>query len=193
MRWWYLRHGLHWPPVLGCCLAAGLVAAVVEQWPATALALLPIMLGACAAAAGFLFDEPALAVVAVTPRGAAWRRTTRLGVVAAPAITWVLLVHAEPGQALPVPGWLLAGIAASVLFAGLAALAGRHDVAAPGSQLAALAVVGALAPVVVTMFTGWDTPYPLDTFSSSAWWAWLVVAAVAGGVLVGALRPGLRR
>ena len=57
MRLWYLRRGVAWQPVLGCCAAAAVAAALLARWPSTAVLLLPLALAALAAGAAFLFDE----------------------------------------------------------------------------------------------------------------------------------------
>ena len=49
-----------------------------------------MLLACCAAAAAFAYDENALPVVAVTPRGAGWRRANRLGVTLVPLSAWAL-------------------------------------------------------------------------------------------------------
>jgi hypothetical protein len=73
-RLWYLRRGVAWLPVLGGCGAAVVMALLLERWPTTALVVAPSLLTCCAAAAAFAFDEDAVQVVAVTPRGSRWRR-----------------------------------------------------------------------------------------------------------------------
>ena len=193
-RWWYLRRAIPWGALLGCCATALVVAGLLALWPSSAIVTLPAMLACCAAAAGFVFDEVAAAVVAVTPRGAGWRRTARLGVVLLPLAVWTGLVLARPGD-LPLAraAWWLAGAAAMLLAAGLAALASRREVAAPGSQLAALVALAAISPVVVTSFLGWSTVYPVGDFGDGARGFWLVVAGCGGVLCVAALRPGIRR
>ena len=189
MRWWYLRRGVAWPALLGCATAAAVLAGALERWPSSALVLLPAMLGCCAASASFVFDEGAGAVVAVTPRGAGWRRTTRLLVVGVPLAAWGLVVSLRPGD-LPLHrgGWWLAGAAAILLASGVAAGAARER-PSPGRLLASVVVLAAISPVVVCGFLGWPTVYPVAGFGSGAWTTWAVVA-VAGTVawLVASLR-----
>src|SRR6185312_2369423 len=122
-RLWYLRHGVAWLPVLACCAAAAATALLVVHWPDVAGVLVPAVLACCAGAAAFVYDEDALAVVAVTPRGAGWRRTARLGVTLLPLSVWVVVVAVRPGDVAFVrPGWWLLGGATLVLVAGSAAL-----------------------------------------------------------------------
>lgn len=194
MRWWYLRRGVAWLPVLSCCVAAGVAALVLQLWPSTALVLLPTLLAACAAAGAYLFDEPPLAVVTVTPRGALWRGTARLSALLVPLGLWVGVVAARPGDLVfDRPGWLLAGGAAILLATGLAAATSRRDVPAPGATLGGAVALSVIAPVVAAGFIGFDTPYPLAGFSEGVRSFWLLVAAVAVLACAGALRPGIRR
>lgn len=193
-RWWYLRRGVAWQPVLGCCAAAAATAGVLDRWPSTALVVLPALLACCAAGSAFVFDEPAGPVVAVTPRGTTWRRTARLAVAALPMTLWAAVVWLRPGD-LPLvrSGWWLAGAATIGLAAGLAALSSRREVTAPGALLAATLVLAVTAPVVAAGFLGLDTPYPIVGFEDAVRVFWVGVAAVAGLVSLVALRPGLRR
>ncbi|GAB3771896.1 hypothetical protein FB382_003053 [Nocardioides ginsengisegetis] len=193
LRWWYLRRGVAWHPLLGCCAAAALVTGLLARWPSNAPAFLPALLALCAAGSAFVYDEAALPVVAVTPRGAAWRRTTRLGPAAAPLGLWTLVVLARPGD-LPLQrsGWWLAGAATITLAAGLAALASRREVGAPGSMLAAVLALALVGALVVTSFLGWDSVYPIAGFSGGVWTFWLTLAAGGALALLAALRPGIR-
>ncbi|QZY29734.1 hypothetical protein [Nocardioides coralli] len=189
-RAWYLRRGVAWQPVLGCCAAAAVVAALVARWPESSPMMLPALLACCAAAAGFVFDEPATSVVTVTPRGSDWRRTARAAVALLPLALWAAVVLARPGD-LPLsrPGWLLIGAVAVGTGLGAAGLASRRGVARPGSGLAAVLAVAILAPVVTVGFLGIDSPYPLGPFSDPVRTAWLVAAGVAGLLLLAALAP----
>lgn len=192
-RWWYLRRGIAWPTMLGCAVAAGILTGALARWPSSAAVLLPTVLACCAAAAAFVFDERATAVVAVTPRGAGWRRTARLAVVVLPLTGWSAVVLARPGD-LPLDraGWWLVGGATIGLTAGLAAVASRRAVAAPSSGLAAVVTLAVLSPVIVTSFLGWDSVYPLGGFTRPAWTFWSLVGA--GGVVswLVAVRPGIK-
>lgn len=192
-RWWYLRRGITWPALLGCCVAALALAAALGRWPSTAVVLLPALLACCAAAAGFVFDERAGAVVAVTPRGGAWRRTARAGVVLLPLAVWCAVVLARPGD-LPLDrsAWWAVGAATLALASGAAALASRREVDAPGSLLASVAAFAVLAPVVVSGFLGWESVYPLTGLPSGVWAFWAVVGSCGAAAWIAAARPGLR-
>lgn len=115
--------------------------------PSSAVVLLPSVLARCAAASAFVFDERATAVVAVTPRGAGWRRTARLAVAVMPLAGWSAIVLVRPGD-LPLerPGWWLLGGATIAMTAGLAAWASRREVAAPSSALAAVVALAVISP-----------------------------------------------
>lgn len=190
---WYLRRAIPWMALLGCCLGAVLLAAALAQWPSTSLVLLPALVGCCAAAAAFTFDETALEVVAVTPRGGPWRRTARLAVAAVPLVLWALFVALRPGD-LPLArgSWFVVGLAAILVTAGLAALASRHAVASPGGNLAGTAVLVLVSPVIVCGFLDWDSPYPLGDFPGGVLTVWLGIAGVGLLACVAGLRPGVR-
>ena len=193
-RWWYLRRGVAWQPVLGCCVAAVAAAGVLSRWPTTALLVLPALLACCAAGSAFVFDEQASSVVAVTPRGTTWRRTARLAVATVPLAVWAVVVAVRPGD-LPLvrSGWWLAGVATIALAAGAAAVSSRREVAAPGALLAAVLVLVVIGPGVAAGFLDLASPYPIVGFTDEIRRFWLAVAAVAALTCAVALRPGLRR
>lgn len=192
-RWWYVRRGVAWRAVLGCCVAALVLAGALARWPSTAVVLLPALLACCAAASGFAFDERAGAVVAVTPRGGGWRRTVRLGVALLPLALWGAVVLARPGD-LPLDrtAWWSVGAATVALASGAAALASRREVDSPGSVLASVAAFAVLAPVVVTGFLEWEPVYPVSDLASGVWAFWAVVGAGGLAAWLAASRPGLR-
>jgi hypothetical protein len=190
---WYLRRAVPWAALLGCCAGAGLMALLLQRWPTTALLVLPALLACCAAAAAFVFDETSLAVVEVTPRGDAWRKTARLAVTCLPVGVWTALVLVRPGD-LPLhrPSWWLVGAAAIALTAGVAGLVSRGAAAAPGGVLAGVAVLTVIGPVILTSFLGWGSVYPIEEFGRGVTALWVVVAAVAGVACLAAVRPRLR-
>jgi hypothetical protein len=153
------------------------------------LALLPAMLGCCVAAAGFCFDEPAPALAAVTPRGGGWRLSTRLAAAAVPLALWVLLVLLRPGGLeLTRRGWWFAGLCATFLVVGLAAVAARREVAAPGTSLAAAVTLGVFTPVVIGMFLGWQSVYPVEEFPRGVLVFWSAVGIAGAATCAAALR-----
>ena len=192
-RLWYLRHGVAWRPVLACCAAAAVAARLVVHWPDVAGVLAPTVLACCAGAAAFVYDEDALQVVAVTPRGAGWRRTARLGVTLLPLSVWAVVVALRPGDVAFVrPGWWLLGGATLVLVAGSAALASRRLVPTPGALLAPVVALAAVAPVTLTGMFSWGSLYPIGDFPHAVRTVWLGVALVGAGACMVAFRPGLR-
>jgi hypothetical protein len=192
-RLWYLRHGVAWLPVLACCTAAGATALLVVRRPDVAGLLAPTILACCAGAAAFVYDEDALPVVAVTPRGAGWRRTARLGVTLLPLSVWALVVALRPGNVpFARPGWWLLGGATLLLVAGSAALASRRLVQTPGALLAPVVALAAVAPVTFAGLFSWGTLYPIGDFPDPVRTVWLGVALCGAAVCAVALRPGLR-
>lgn len=183
LRWWYLRRGVPWLAVLGCCAAAGMLAGLLARWPASAVVLLPAVLACCAAAATFVFDERAVMVVTVTPRGAGWRRTARLAVALVPLGVWAVVVLVHPGD-LPLDrgGWLLLGLAGVSLSVAAASLASRWEVPAPGAMLAPVVALAVIAPVIVSAFLGLDSIYPIGDFPQGVWVFWLVMALTGATV-----------
>jgi len=191
-RLWYLRRSVAWPPVLGNCGAALITALLVVQWPDSAGVLLPAVLACCAGAAAFVYDEAALPVVAVTPRGAGWRRSARLGVTLVPLSVWAL-VTLRPGDVpLDRPGWWLLGDATLLLVTGSAALASRRRVSTPGALLAPVVAVAVIAPVTLSGMFTWGALYPIGDFPGAVWTVWLGLAATAAVECAAGLFPGLR-
>lgn len=192
-RWWYLRRAVPWTALLGCCAGAAGVGLVLGRWPQSSFILLPLLLACCAAAAGFAFDEVPLPVVEVTPRGATWRRVSRLAVAAVPFALWGAVVWWRPGDLVLDRGaWWAVGGAAVGLAAGAAAVASRRAVATPGNMLAPIVAIALVAPLVVTSFLGWSSLYPFGDLATGASTMWVALGAAAVVACVTALRPGLR-
>jgi len=192
-RLWYLRRGVAWLPLLGACVAAAITTAVLARWPDDAFLLAPAVLACCAAAAAFVYDEDALAVVAVTPRGAGWRRANRLGVTMVPLALWAAVVTLRPGDVpLSRPGWWLLGGATVLVVVGSAALASRRLVPTPGALLAPVVALAALAPVTLSGMFKWGSLYPINDFADAVRNVWLCVALCGLVACAVALRPGLR-
>ena len=192
-RLWYLRRGVAWLPVLACCAGAAAIALLVVHWLDVAGVLAPAVLACCAGAAAYVYDEDALAVVAVTPRGANWRRTARLAVTLLPLSAWAVVVAVRPGDVAFVrPGWWLLGGATLVLVAGSAALASRRLVSTPGAVLAPVVALAAVAPVTLSGMFSWGSLYPIGNFPQAVRTVWLGVAVGGAAVCAVAFRPGLR-
>lgn len=192
-RFWYLRRGVAWLPVLGACGAAAVTALLLARWPEDAFLLAPALLACCAAAAAFAYDEAALPVVAVTPRGAGWRRANRLAVTLVPLSLWAVVVTLRPGDvSLSRSGWWLLGSATVLLVAGLAAVASRRLIPTPGALLAPVVALAVVAPVTLSGMFSWGTLYPIGNFPDPVRTVWLGVALSGAAVCAVALRPGLR-
>ena len=194
MRAWYLRRAVPWAALLGCCLTTVMASVLLSRWPAAEEALLPVLLGTCATAAGFAFDEPLPSLAEVTPRGATWRRTTRLMVTALPLLLWLAVLEWRPGH-VPEdrPGWLLAGTASIALLTGAAALAARRGVRAPGPALAAWVALTLYLPLVLAVMLGWVLVYPFGHLTRPIVAFWSTLGVLGALALALALRPGLRR
>jgi hypothetical protein len=175
------------------CGAAAITALLLARWPDAAVVLAPALLACCAAAAAFVYDEGALPVVAVTPRGTRWRRANRLAAALVPLAVWAVVVALRPGDVpLARQGWWLVGGAAVLLVAGSAALASRRLVPAPGAALAPVVAVAVVAPVTFAGLFSWGTLYPIGDFPDPVRTVWLGVALSGAAACAAALRPGLR-
>ena len=179
--------------MLGACGAAAVTALLLARWPDDAFLLSPAVLACCAAAAAFAFDEDALPVVAVTPRGAGWRRVNRLAVTLVPLALWAVVVTLRPGDvSLSRPGWWLLGGATILLVAGSAALASRRLVPTPGALLAPVVALTVVAPVTLSGMFSWGSLYPIGDFPETVRTVWLGVALSGAAACAAALRPGVR-
>jgi hypothetical protein len=89
------------------------------------------------------------------------------------------------------PGWWLAGGASICLLAGLAALAARRGIGAPGPALAAGAALAVFVPLVLSIMLGWTLIYPFGAVTTTVVTFWCVIAALGALMLGLALRPGL--
>jgi len=188
-----------WPAVAGTTAAAIALGAVGAALARTAVG--PTMLASAfallAAAGGFALDEPASAVVDVTPAPFGAPAVDRMAALAMPVGAGVLLVLATvwrgggltwTGLGLVLVGNVLLGVA----LAGL----GRRRMGEPGRWVAALMVFLPLLPLVVRPLAGRLRLFPdrsascalscPHVVSSDAWWlatgvASLLVLAVLFG------------
>lgn len=184
MRLWYARRAVPWAAFWAClALAAGLAGAI-QVWERAAWLLLPTVLAAVAAASGFSFDDRAVSVTSVTPRGGRWSRLVRLAVAGLPVLAWGALVATLPAEVPVDTGrWWLIGLAGCLLAAGLGSVAVRARVARPGGQVATVLALLVLVPVVMGPFLRWDPLFPVGDFPDRVLGVWLGLAAL-GLVLV---------
>jgi hypothetical protein len=186
MRLWYLRRAIPWRAVAGCAAVAAVLVVLACRWSSLASLSVPLGILLLVSAACFAFDEPAVAVTAVTPRSSRWAMASRCGACAALLVAGLVLLAATPGSVV--------GDLARVLFAsGAVALAAvlvgvRREVARPGAVVATAVVLGGLAPLVVGPFFDWPSPYPPPALGDGLRAAWGVAAAVGLITVVAGVR-----
>ena len=155
-----LRAGA-WPEVAGLSGVAAVVGGCGAAFPAAATMLLPICFTLLAAAAAFTLDEPASAVVDVTPTGPARRTRIRALALLAPvaAGALVLLAAAIRGLALPWTGAGLA-LAGNVLLGFAAACVARTRTGEPGAATATAVVLVLMTPSLLPQVDCWLRTFP---------------------------------
>jgi hypothetical protein len=183
-----LRAGA-WPAVAGVTGVAALVGGCGAAFPAAAM-LLPVCFALLAAAAAFTLDEPASAVVDVTPTTPARRTRIRAVALLAPlaAGALVLLAAALRGLALP---WAAAGLAlaGNVLLGFAAACVARTRTGEPGAVAGTAVVLVLMAPSLVPQVARWVRTFPAPgaggPSSNSVWWTVLAVCVVGTAISIG--------
>jgi hypothetical protein len=187
-----LRAGA-WPTVAGVSGVAVVVGGCGAAFPATATMLFPVCFALLAAAAAFTLDEPASAVVDVTPTGPARRTQIRAVALLAPlaAGALVMLAAAIRGLALP---WTAAGLAlaGNVLLGFAAACVARTRTGEPGAAAGTAVVLALMAPGLVPQAARWVRTFPAPgaggPSSDPVWWTVLAVCAVAIAISAGGRR-----
>jgi len=127
----------------------------MATWPDVAGAMLPAAAAVCAAATGFLLDEPATAATAVTARGGRWAQVARGAVAVLPLATWLTIVATAPAGTHRTP-WSVTGLAAQALALTLALLAIRRGSVTPGAAVASAIAGLTLMPFVIGPMLGWN-------------------------------------
>jgi hypothetical protein len=183
VRLWYAGRAVPWAALLACAALAAALTGAMNLWEQMAAALLPLAVVATAAAAGFLFDDHAVAVTSVTPRGRRWAPVTRLALAAVPVAVWLLLLPLLPGSVpLDTAGWWLIGAGACLLAAGVAGLAARGHQSRPGGMVATMLALLAIVPMVVGPFLDWEPVFPIGDFPGWAFGLWGGIAAVGAAM-----------
>ena len=191
-----LRAGA-WPAVAGVTGAAVVVGGCGAAFPAAAAVLLPICLTLLAAAAAFTLDEPASAVVDVTPTGAARRTRIRAVALLAPLAAGVLVLLAASMRGLALP-WTGAGLAlgGNVLLGFAAACVARTRTGEPGAATGTAVVLVLMTPSLVPPVARWVRTFPAPgaggPSSDPVWWTVLSVCVLAIAISTGGRRPRWR-
>jgi hypothetical protein len=193
---WYLRRSIRWLPVTACLGAAiGLSVAVhlSESFSDLGLPLIALII---VAATCFLFDEPAVAATAVTPRNWRWAQPLRASAALIPLGVGVLLIATMPALVRgPIREWtlVLCAMTLGVIFV-LVVLALRQ-IARPGAGVAAVVVLGGLSPIVVGFFLDLQSPYPNPelTHSWRTFWIGLAVLGAIGSLVLVSGGRGAKR
>ena len=192
-----LRAGA-WPAVAGISGVAVVVGGCGAAFPAAAIMLFPVCFALLAAAAAFTLDEPASAVVDVTPTGPARRTSIRAVALLAPLTAGALVLLAADQRGLALP-WAAAGLAlaGNVLLGFAVACVARMRTGEPGAAASAAVVLVLLAPVLVPQVARWIRTFPspgADVPSSDpVWWTVLAVCVAAIAISVGGRRRHRRQ
>jgi len=191
-----LLRAVPWSAVGGITAVAVVTGAGGFAWPGGAQILLPIAFALLAGAAAFVLDEPASAVVDVTPTGRGRRTAVRALALLVPLGAGTALVLAGALRAVKLP-WPAVGLAlaGSVLLGFAIACVARRYSGEPGTQASAAAAFVLIAPGFLPFVAGWVQTFPAAgpaprALSSTTFW-WLAgtacLAAIAASV------PELRR
>jgi hypothetical protein len=184
-----LRAGA-WPAVAGLSGVAVVVGGCGAALPATATMLFPVCFALLAAAAAFTLDEPASAVVDVTPTGPVRRTRIRAVALLAPLAAGVLVMLAAAlrGQVLP---WASAGLAlaGNMLLGFAVACVARTRTGEPGAAAGTAVVLVLMAPSLVPQVARWVRTFPAPgaggPSSDPVWWIVLTVCVVAIAISIG--------
>jgi hypothetical protein len=192
-----LRAGA-WPAVLGVTGVAVVVGGCAAAFPAAATTLFPVCFALLAAAAAFTLDEPASAVVDVTPTGPARRTSIRAVALLAPLAAGALVMLAAALHRLPLP-WPAVGLAlaGNVLLGFTAACVARTRTGEPGPAAGTAVVLVLMAPSLIPPVARWIRTFPAPGAGGPSpnpvWWT--VLAACAAAIAIsasGRTRPRCR-
>ena len=191
-----LLRAVAWPAVGGNTAVAVITGAGGIAWPGGAQILLPISFALLAGAAAFVLDEPASAVVDVTPTGRGRRTAVRALVLLVPLGAGAGLVLAGALRAVTLP-WPAVGLAlaGSVLLGFAIACVARRYSGEPGTQASAAAAFVLIVPGFLPPLPRWIHMFPVTAphpsgLSSTAFWSLAGTACLAA---IAASGPELRR
>ncbi|TNM36645.1 hypothetical protein FHP29_21220 [Nocardioides albidus] len=189
MMLWFARRAVSWPPMLGSLVAAAGVVALTHRWESLSVLTLPLTAVLVAASAAFVYDDPAVAAAAVTPRGSVWALAVRSACGIVTLATGLVLLLGAPGDQ-DTGGWalVLGGLGGGVL--GLTLAGSRRQVALPGTVIAPVVVLAGLAPLVVVLFADVRSPYPLPALDGPLRIFWSTLAVASATLAAIALHRG---
>jgi hypothetical protein len=187
-----LRAGA-WPAVLGVSGVAVAVGGCGAAFPAATM-LFPVCFALLAAAAAFTLDEPASAVVDVTPTGPARRTAIRALALLAPLTAGTLVLLAAAGRGLALP-WAAAGLAlaGNVLVGFAAACVARTRTGEPGTAAGTAVVLVLMAPSLVPHLARWIRTFPAPGGPSSDPVWEIVLAGCVAAIAISASGRSLPR
>lgn len=189
---WYVRRAIAWSPVGAWLAVCAVSLALAGRSEDLAPLTVPVAVVAAAVATGLFFDEPALAITAQTPRGGRWARLRRLGAaVGVPALAWAAVALVSPDRRGDLADWAVVLAGGGAVAAGGALLASSHHVARPGPEVAAVALLAGLLPLVLGWMFDVGSPYPSPHLGSTWQLAWAALAVLGAGLGgLGLLRAG---
>jgi hypothetical protein len=192
---WLQLRGVAWPVVGGLSAVAAAAGAGGIVGRDSARALLPIAFALLAAAAAFLLDEPASAVVDVTPTGPAHRTAVRALALLVPLAVGSGLVLAFALRQ-PRPSWpaLTLTLAGNVLLGFAIACVARRRTGEPGPLAAAAVVAVLVVPGLLPPVSRWVHTFPAATpdphgLPATACW-WIIGAGCAVAIPAALISPG---
>jgi hypothetical protein len=185
-----------WPAVGGITAVAVITGAGGIAWPGGAQILLAIAFALLAGAAAFVLDEPASAVVDVTPTGRGLRTAVRALALLVPLGAGAGLVLAGALRAVTLP-WPAVGLAlaGNVLLGFAIACVARRYIGEPGALASAAAAFVLIVPGFLPSLARWihmfpvADPHPHGLSATAFWW----LAGTACLATIAASVPELRR
>lgn len=180
----YAAAAVPWARVASAAVLVALLMELVRWNPWVLWPLQGTAVGLLVGASAWCFDEPAAAVVDVTPRSLAWRTAARAPAAIGLTLMWCAVVwHAGDralfGQSLNI---LVQGLVAVAVGAGYAGLRRAWGEPTPGLILATAVVPLTTAWALVRPLDNRLSVFPYGTSSANAW-----ATSTAGWVILGIL------